>query len=182
MWPSDLSLPVSPERDHILGPRDAPVTLLEYGDYQCPYCGMAHPIVKELLRQKESEVRFVFRHFPLANIHPHAELAAEAAEAAGAQRKFWAMHDTLYEHQERLDPAALLVYAQALGLDLDRFGADLQTHAHARKVAEDFMSGVRSGVNGTPSFFINGHRHTGPWDFPHLLAAVEAAAAQSKAA
>jgi protein-disulfide isomerase len=176
-WEARLTVPISPARDHIRGPVDAPVTLLEYGDYECPYCGLAHPITRAVEQKMAGAMRFVFRHFPLTTVHPYAEHAAEAAEAAGAQRKFWAMHDTLYENQQQLDPTHLLAYAGALGLDLKRFGNDLAQHVHASKIREDFLGGVRSGVNGTPSFFINGVRHDGPWDFAHLLAAVERAAA-----
>jgi protein-disulfide isomerase len=182
VWRPILALPVSPERDHIRGPRDAPVTLLEYGDYECPYCGIAHPIVKAVQAKMGERLRFVFRHFPLVTMHPQAELAAEAAEAAAGQGKFWPMHDTLYENQERLDFSALAAYAAAIGLDITRFGQDLLTHAYAAKVREDFMSGVRSGVQGTPSFFINGARHEGSWEFPSLLAAVLGAEAAKPAA
>ena len=175
-WEARLTLPVSPGRDHIRGPLDAPVTLLEYGDYECPYCGLAHPIVRAVQQEMGNTLRFVFRHFPLTTVHPYAELAAEAAEAAGAQRKFWAMHDLLYENQQLLDPPHLLAHAGALGLDLKRFATDLGQHVHAPKIREDFLSGVRSGVNGTPSFFINDVRHDGPWDFANLLAAVQQAA------
>jgi len=181
-WKPALRLPVSPERDHIRGPLDAPVTLLEYGDYECPYCGAAHAIVTAVCEAMGDQLQFVFRHFPLTTVHPHAELAAEAAEAAGAQRKFWAMHDTLYENQQQLDPPALAAYAEAIGLELTRFISDLKAHVHQPKVAEDFMSGVRGGVNGTPSFFINGVRHDGGWDFPGLLAAVQRAATARPAA
>jgi protein-disulfide isomerase len=174
LW--EPTLPVSPARDHIRGPVDAPVTLLEYGDYECPYCGAAHPIVNEVREPMGDRLRFVFRHFPLTTVHPYAELAAEAAEAAGAQRKYWAMHDMLYENQEHLDPPYLLAYAKALDLDHERFQEDLAEHVHEPKVREDFMSGVRSGVNGTPTFFINGVRHDGSWDFASLLAAVQQAA------
>jgi protein-disulfide isomerase len=182
VWGPSLRLPVSPQRDHIRGPVDAPITLLEYGDYQCPYCGAAHPIVNAVRQEMGDAVRLVFRHFPLMTIHPSAELAAEAAEAAGAQKKFWPMHDTLFENQQRLDPPALLIYAKAVGADVDAFAEDLRTHAHADKVREDLMSGVRSGVNGTPSFFINGVRYSGSWDLPNLLAAVHAAGAKRPAA
>lgn len=171
-----LTLPVSPDRDHIRGPVNAPVTLLEYGDYECPYCGAAHPIVNAVQARMGDELRFVFRHFPLTTVHPHAERAAEAAEAAGAQGKFWKMHDTLYDNQRQLADPFLPASARAIGLDLDRFSRDLAQHTHAAKVREDFMSGVRSGVNGTPSFFINGVRHDGPWDFANLLTAVQEAA------
>jgi protein-disulfide isomerase len=176
-WRNQLVLPVSPGRDHIRGPVDAPVTLLEYGDYECPYCGAAYPIVNAILAQAGDGLRFVFRHFPLTTMHPHAELAAEAAEAAGAQGRFWEMHDTLFENQQALDPQSLPAYAAAIGLDVPRFVGDLGSHVHADKVREDFLSGVRSGVNGTPTFFINGVRHNGGWDFESLWAALQEAAA-----
>jgi protein-disulfide isomerase len=173
---SRLTLPVGP-RDHILGPVDAPVTLLEYGDYECPFCGQAHVVVAELLNQLSNEMRFTFRHFPLTTVHPHAEHAAEAAEAAGAQGAFWEMHDLLYENQDALEDENLLQYAAMLRLDLKVFTQDLLTHAYAARVREDFMSGVRSGVNGTPAFFINGRRHEGSYDFPTLYAAIQQALA-----
>jgi protein-disulfide isomerase len=169
-----LVLPVGP-RDHIRGPKDAPVTLVEYGDYQCPYCGEAHPIVKSLLDLEPNAIRFVFRNFPITTIHPHAELAAEAAEAAGAHGKFWQMHDWIYEHQDSIAQDDLLAAAALLDLDVDRFDADLTGHRYEKKVREDFMSGVRSGVNGTPTFFINGARHDGGYQLEELLAAIEAA-------
>jgi len=172
-----LSPPVDERRDHILGPRNAPVTLVEYGDYECPYCGAAHLIVNQVLRSVGDNVRFVFRHFPLSQIHPHAQKAAEAAEAAGAQGKFWPMHHLLYENQRALDIPSLLAYADALDLDVDRFAQELASDVHAARVREDFMSGVRSGVNGTPTFFINGRRHDGGYDPQTLLAAIAAAAA-----
>jgi protein-disulfide isomerase len=177
VWESVLVLPVLPQRDHIRGPIEAPVTLVEYGDYECPYCGAAHPITEAVQAVMDDEIRFVFRHFPLTTMHPHAAGAAEAAEAAGAQGQFWAMHDLLYANQDHLDAPDLLRYAEALSLDLGRFVGDLTEHAHARKVHEDFLSGVRSGVNGTPTFFINGVRHEGAWDYDSLLAAVQRAAA-----
>jgi len=176
MWRAVLTQPVSPDRDHIRGAVDAPVTLVEYGDYECPYCGAAHPIVNAVQDAMGDTLRFVFRHFPLMTVHPHAEPAAEAAEAAGSQRKFWTMHDMLYENQQELDPPYLLAYAEAVGLDIARFTRELAAHVHAAKVRDDFMSGVRSGVNGTPTFFINGVRHDGAWDFESLLAAVQRAA------
>jgi protein-disulfide isomerase len=180
-WGATLALPVSVSRDHIRGPANAPISLVEYGDYECPFCGAAHVIVTAIMDRMEGDLQYVFRHFPLTTIHPRAEQAAEAAEAAGAQRKFWAMHDMLYEHQQALESQHLLLYAEALGLDLARFGQDLAKHVHAPKVREDFMSGVRSGVNGTPTFFINGVRHDGPWDFETLFAALRRAASQSAA-
>ncbi len=172
---ANLTVPVGP-RDHVQGPPTAPVTLLEYGDYECPYCGLAHPIVKQIQWQLGDQLCFVFRHFPLSTIHPHAEHAAEAAEAAGAQGKFWQMHDMLFEHQQALDDVHLIEYASSLNLDLARFRSDLMAHTYAGRVREDFMSGVRSGVNGTPTFFINGQRHNGPFDLAILLAALERAA------
>lgn len=171
-----LTVPVGP-RDHAQGPATAPITLLEYGDYECPYCGAAYRIVKMIQQQLGDQLRFVFRNFPLATIHPHAEQAAEAAEAAGAQGKFWEMHDTLYEHQQALDDAHLVQYARSLHLDQPRFERDLLTHAFAERVREDFLSGIRSGVNGTPTFFINGLRHDGSYDLETLLAAILRAAA-----
>lgn len=176
-WGNQLALPVSPQRDHIRGRQDAPVTLLEYGDYECPYCGLAYPIVEAVRKQMGDGLRFVFRHFPLVTMHPHAELAAEAAEAAGAQGKYWPMHDALYQNQQNLEPAALAVYAQSIELDMPRFARDLRGHVHAPKIAEDVLSGVRSGVQGTPSFFINGVRYEGSWDLPDLLAALRSAEA-----
>jgi protein-disulfide isomerase len=169
---SRLTTPVS-ERDHSQGPADAPVTLVEYGDYECPYCGMAYPIVKQVQAHFGDRLRFVFRNFPLGELHPHAEHAAEAAEAADAQGKFWPMHDRIFEHQKRLRDEDLRTYAAEEGLDADRFAVDLAGHAFAGRVREDFMSGVRSGVNGTPTFFVDGLRHDGPWDADNLIAAIE---------
>ena len=167
-----LVLPVS-ERDHIRGPVTAPITLLEYGDYECPYCGAAHPAVQEIRRRMENRLRFVFRHFPIASVHSHAEPAAETAEAAGAQGKFWAMHDRLYEHQDSLEDDDLLAHAQAIGLDINRLISELAGGLHGRRVREDFLSGVRSGVNGTPTFFINGVRHDAGFDLESLMEALE---------
>jgi protein-disulfide isomerase len=171
-----LADPVS-ERDHAVGPRDAPVTLVEYGDYECPHCGAAHPVVNTLRRTLGPRLRFVYRHFPLATIHPHAPLAAEAAEAAGAQGEFWPMHDMIFEHQQALEPQDLAAYADALGLDTARFARELASHAHAGRVREHFSGGVRSGVNGTPTFFINGLRHDGSYALESLLGAIEEAVA-----
>jgi protein-disulfide isomerase len=176
LWEPRLALPVSPDRDHIRGAVDAPVTLLEYGDYECPYCGAAHPEVNEILARAGTGLRFVFRNFPLTTVHPHAELAAEAAQAAGAQGTFWEMHDALYENQQRLAARYLQAYARALGLDVARFDDDLALHRYATKIREDFLSGVHSGVNGTPTFYINGVRHDGAWDFASLVAALQMAA------
>jgi protein-disulfide isomerase len=162
--------------DHVEGPAKAPVTLVEYGDYECPYCGQAYPVVKALQERLGKQLRFVFRNFPLSEAHPHAEHAAEAAEAAAAQGKFWEMHDHLYENQDALDDEDLVGYAKALGLDVPRFVREMEEHRYAERVREDFRSGVRSGVNGTPTFFINGARHDGPFDLGSLLAAIEEAA------
>src|SRR6266478_4479637 len=155
-----LTLPVG-QRDHWQGPENAPVTLLEYGDYQCPYCGQAYPIVKELQRRLGDRLSFVFRNFPLTQIHQHAQQAAEAAEAAGAQDKFWEMHDALFEHQRALDDKHLKEYAAKLGLDEARFSREMAEHSYAARLREDLLSGARSGVNGTPTFFINGERYDG---------------------
>jgi protein-disulfide isomerase len=173
-WAAALVLPVSTDRDHIQGPADAPVTLVEYGDYECPYCGAAYPIIKDVQAQIGDRLRFVFRNFPITTSHPHAEQAAEAAEAAAAQGGFWPMHDLLYENQQKLQDDDLRGYAAQLGLDLDRFDSDLTRHVHATRVREDFMSGVRSGVNGTPTFYVNGVRHDGAYDTESLLAALSA--------
>ncbi len=173
--PPTLTPPVGPA-DHVVGPPNAPVTFVEYGDYECPYCGMAHPVVKQIIRQLGDGLRFAFRHFPLTRVHPHAERAAEAAEAAGAQGKFWQMHNLLFENQDALEDEDLLAYASALGLDLRRFALELENGVHTAKVRADFLSGVRSGVNGTPTFFINGRRHEGGFDLETLLGAIAAAA------
>jgi protein-disulfide isomerase len=167
-----LVLPVS-ERDHLRGPAMASITLLEYGDYECPYCGAAHPVVQEIRRRMGSRLRFVFRHFPLTSVHSHAEPAAEMVEAAGAQGKFWAMHDRLYEHQDALEDDDLLAHAQAIGLDIRRLISELAAGLHAPRVRGDFLSGVRSGVNGTPTFFINGVRHDAGFDLESLMEAIE---------
>lgn len=167
-----LSVPVG-DQDHVLGPEDAPVTLVEYGDLECPYCRQVSPVIQELRRRLGNRVRYIFRHFPIRTSHIHAQLAAEAAEAAGAQGKFWEMQEYLFQHQGQLDEDHLLLYAAELELDVDRFKHDLDEHVHADRVREDFNSGVRSGVNGTPSFFINGTRYDGPWDLESLIEAVE---------
>ena len=176
-WEAGLTLPVTADRDHIQGPADAPVTLVEYGDFECPYCGAAYPIIKEVQGRLGERLRFVFRHFPITTSHPHAEQAAEAAEAAATQGRFWPMHDLLYEHQRRLRDQDLRAYAEQLGLNLERFDQELAEHVHAGRVHEDFLSGVRSGVNGTPTFYINGARHDDSYELPTLLTALERAAA-----
>ena len=177
-WHPALTVPVSDGRDHIQGSADAPVTLLEYGDYECPYCGAAYPIVKEVQARMGDRLRFVFRNFPITTSHPHAEQAAEAAEAAAAQDSFWEMHDALYENQNRLRDDDLRAYAEELGLDVERFAGELGEHVHEARVHEDFLSGVRSGVNGTPTFYINGVRHDDSYELETLLAALEQAAAE----
>jgi protein-disulfide isomerase len=170
----DLSDPVDPDRDHLRGPLDAPVTLVEYGDFECPYCGRAEPPVRELLAGS-GDVRYVWRHLPLTDVHPHAQLAAEAAEAADRQGAFWPMHDLLLAHQDALKPKDLVRYAEQLGLDTDRFTDDLRRHTGAWRIAEDTESAAASGVVGTPTFFVNGRRHHGSYDLDSLTEAVRAA-------
>jgi protein-disulfide isomerase len=168
---SRLKQPVGPS-DHVLGPRDAPVTLVEYLDYECPFCARAHHVVAEVLRRVGDIARYVPRHFPLSQVHPHAVVAAQAAEAAGAQNRFWQMHSTLFENQDALEPEDLIRYAASLGVDVPRFADELRTGVHMWKVRSDFMSGARSGVNGTPTFFINDARFDGSWDPDSLTAAI----------
>jgi protein-disulfide isomerase len=148
------------------------VTLVEYGDYECPFCGAAHATLEQVRHVMGNDLRLVYRHFPLTQIHPHAYQAAEAAEAAGAQGRFWEMHDLLFANQDRLGLRDLIGYAGALDLDLERFVTDLRGHAYAGRLREDFLSGVRSGVNGTPTFFVNGVRHDGGSDLEALLEAL----------
>ncbi len=174
----DLS-PTVNEQDHARGPEDAPVTLVEYGDFECPHCGEAYPIVQKVLRDMDGEIRFVFRNFPLSQSHPHAERAAEAAEAAGAQGKFWKMHNLLFQHQNALSERDLHQYAEEIGLDMQRFEREMARKSHADQVQEDFLSGVRSGVNGTPTFFINGRRYDGPIGASSLEEALEQAASKA---
>jgi protein-disulfide isomerase len=177
----DLAEDVDPERDHIRGAEDAPVTLVEYGDYECPYCGQAEVVMRELLTSFGDDLRYVWRHLPLSDVHPSAQLAAEAAEAAAAQGAFWEMHDKLLDHQDELSPRDLSRYAEELGLDLDSFWDELRRHEHAERVAEDVGSADASGVAGTPSFFINGRRHQGAYDATTLTAAVRSARARAAA-
>ncbi|GHJ42170.1 Na+/H+ antiporter NhaA [Streptomyces sp. TS71-3] len=176
----DLAEPVDPERDHVRGPQDAPVTLVEYGDFECPYCGQAEQIVRDLLREFGDEVRYVWRHLPLSDVHPHAWLAAEATEAAAEQGAFWEMHALLLEHQGELDRRDLLRYAEEIGLDPERFRRDLRGKSGAVRIAQDMESADLSGVSGTPSFFVNGRRHHGSYDIENLSAAVQAAAATAQ--
>lgn len=169
-----LSAPVDPARDHIQGPINAPLTLVEYGDYQCPYCGAAYPEVKKVQKQLGQKLRFVFRNFPLTRIHLYAENGAETAEAANAQGKFWEMHDFLYEHQDTLaDPKLALDFAKKLGLDIERLQREMSKHTYLLRIKEDFNSGIRSGVNGTPTFYVNGVRHDGDPTAKELVKALE---------
>ena len=169
---SKLALPIG-GRDHIQGPIDAPFTLLEYGDYECPFCGAAYPEIKAVQEALGDRLCFAFRNFPLVNSHPHAQHAAEAAEAAGVQGRFWEMHDLLFEHQKALKGEDLARYAAALRLDAHRVMAEILAGEHAARVREDFRSGARGGVNGTPTLFINGVRFTGQPDADDLLAALK---------
>jgi Na+/H+ antiporter NhaA len=174
----DLYLDVDPERDHIRGPLEAPVTLVEYGDFECPYCGRAEPVLRELLRDF-GDIRYVWRHLPLSDVHPRAQLAAEASEAAAEQGSFWEMHDLLLDHQDRLTPGDLIGYAEQLGLDVERFADRMRSHGGAAHVAEDVDGADLSGVSGTPTFFINGRRHYGAYDIETLRNAARTARARA---
>ena len=169
-----LTQPVS-AHDHTEGPANAPLTLVEYGDYQCPYCGAAYPVVKRLQKTLGKKLRFVFRNFPLTEAHPYALIAAEAAEAAALQGKFWEMHDLLFEQQALLKPESIHVWAKRIGLNLEQFERDKKQGVVEKRIKEDRKSGIRSGVNGTPTFFLNGTRFDGPPDYHSLLAALESA-------
>jgi protein-disulfide isomerase len=168
-----LAPPVGPS-DHIDGPDDAPITLVEYGDYQCPYCGQAYPIVKALQKELGASMRLVFRNMPLANVHPHAENAAEVAEAVATQVPFWPIHDALYENQTDLSDASLLRYAADTGADIDKVKEALNGGGPRERVERDLESGIRSGVNGTPTFFVNGVRYDDSWDYETLLSYLQA--------
>jgi Na+/H+ antiporter NhaA len=174
----DLDRDVDPERDHVRGPMEAAVTVVEYGDFECPFCGRAEPVVRELLRDF-GDVRYVWRHLPLSDVHPNAQLAAEAAEAAARQGAFWEMHDLLFDHQDALEPSDLMGYAEQLGLDAERFTNDVREHEGAAQIAEDVDSADLSGVSGTPTFFINGQRHYGAYDIDTLSKAVVTAGARA---
>jgi Na+/H+ antiporter NhaA/protein-disulfide isomerase len=174
----DLYAEVDPERDHFRGPVDAPVTVVEYGDFECPYCGRAEPVVRELL-QEFGDIRYVWRHLPLSDVHPNAQLAAEAAEAAASQDAFWEMHDLLFQHQDALGTQDLVGYAEQLELDVERFADDLRMHAGAARIADDVDTADLSGVTGTPTFFVNGRRHYGAYDIAALSGAVRAAGARA---
>jgi len=177
----DLSDDVDPDRDHIRGAPDAPVTLVEYGDYECPYCGQAEVVVRELLGEFGDDLRYVWRHLPLNDVHSSAQIAAEAAEAAAAQGAFWEMHDRLLAHQDELSPRDLGRYAEEIGLDTDRFWDDVRRHAHSERIADDVASADASGVAGTPSFFVNGKRHHGAYDVTTLTQVVRAARTRAEA-
>ncbi len=178
---TDLADPVDPDQDHYRGPEDAPVTLVEYGDFECPFCGRAEPVVRELLADF-GDLRYVWRHLPLTDVHPNAQLAAEASEAAAAQGRFWEMHDLLLAHQDALRPPDLMRYAEELGLDVDRFTDELRRHVYAGRIAEDVDSADLSTVSGTPTFFINDVRHQGAYDIETLSVAVRAARARASIA
>ena len=169
---AELRVPVS-AADHIRGGADGRVVLVEYGDYECPYCRLAHVQVLRLGKHFGDDLTYVFRHFPLTEIHPQAGPAAEAAEFAGAHGQFWAMHDAIYAHQDQLSLLFLMDAARALGLSERSLEAALAMNTYAPKVAQDFQGGIRSGVNGTPTFYINGHRHDGPFDYQHLADAIQ---------
>jgi protein-disulfide isomerase len=173
-----LRIPVGPE-DHAQGDPHAPCTLVEYGDFECPHCAHAHPIVLRVQKHFGARLRFVFRNFPLSQSHPHAEMAAETAEFAATQGKFWEMHDLLFENQPRLSAALFARLAEKLDLDSAALAASLESDEFAARVRADFNGGVRSGVNGTPTFFINGQRHDGPFEYEYLVAAIESALAAS---
>jgi len=180
---SETLIPAVSARDHMQGPDNAPVTLVEYGDYQCPYCGEAHPVVKQLQKALGKKLRFVFRNFPLTRVHPYAWIAAEAAEAAALQGKFWEMHDFIFENQEMLEPEILPGWAKKLGLNIDQFASAVRQPGISKRIKEDEMSGMKSGVNGTPSFFINGVQYEGEQDYDSLRAALleeEASVRESK--
>ncbi|MGB9144558.1 MAG: thioredoxin domain-containing protein [Acidobacteriaceae bacterium] len=167
-------MPITAE-DHVQGPEDADVTLVEYGDYECPHCGRAYPIVQQVQKKFGERLRFAFRNFPLSQMHPHAEAAAEVAEFAGAHGKFWEMHDRLFEHQERLGEGLFLALAKELTLSTSAMRQALEQKTFQTRVRADFTSGIRSGVNGTPTFFINGLRHNGSFDFDALVSAIQQA-------
>ncbi|WP_432982015.1 DsbA family protein [Dactylosporangium sp. CA-233914] len=170
-----LTVPVGPD-DHTIGPAGAPVSLVEYGDFQCPYCAMAYAIRRDLLRLRRETIRYTFRHFPLTNVHPYADLAAEVAEAAGERGAFWPMHDWLFENQRSINPRQLMVGVERLGLPSAEIGDEVGAHLYLDRVRRDLVGGVRSGVGGTPTFFVNGVRHDGGYSLDDLLEAVDEAA------
>ena len=162
-----LKPPVS-DKDHIQGEANAIIELVEYGDYQCPYCGMAYPVIKNIQKKFGKDLKFVFRNFPLSKIHPHAKLAAIAAEASDKQERFWEMHDIIFENQKNLSNSFLIAYANEVGLDIFQFKTDMNDETLIKKIESDFESGLRSGVNGTPSFFVNGEKYNEYWDENNL--------------
>lgn len=166
-----LKIPVS-SLDHIQGNPDAPLTLVEYGDYECPYCGMAYPIVKRLQKHFGDRLRFVFRNFPLIDNHPHAGIAAMSAEFADSKGKFWEMHDVLYENQRSLELSDIMNYAKTLNLSTHELKISIESEVYAQKIQNDFMGGVKSGVNGTPTFFINEKRFNDSYEYENLLSAL----------
>jgi protein-disulfide isomerase len=174
---AQLVVPVGPD-DHVEGPDDAAITIVEYGDFQCPYCGQAYPIVKRLQNDFGDSLRLVFRNMPLTNVHPQAELAAETAEAVGLQGKFWPMHDVLFENQRDLSGPAILRYVEDVGADLSQVANALNDGVVQKRVKDDVESGIRSGVNGTPTFFVNGERYDGSWDYDTFHAYLEEVLAQ----
>jgi protein-disulfide isomerase len=178
---SILKMPVTTE-DHVQGPEHAEVTLVEYGDYECPHCGRAYPIVKQVQKHFGKELRFVFRNFPLTEMHPYAEAAAETAEFAGAHGKFWEMHDLLFENQARLGDELFVELSQTLGLPTEALSKAREEGTFEARVRADFSGGVRSGVNGTPTFFIDGQRHDGSFDFETLVSAINGATKKAKSA
>ncbi|MFB9236042.1 DsbA family protein [Plantactinospora siamensis] len=169
-----LKVPATAD-DHSRGPVDAPVTIVQYADFQCPHSGAAVRNLRDLLRQRADTVRLVYRHFPLVNVHPYAEMAAETAEAAGGRDRFWELHDWLFDHQEQLDPVHLSLGVQQVGVDVDTVSAEVNAHRWLDRVRAGFVGGIRTGVNGTPTFFVNGARHEGGYALADLLAAVDAA-------
>ncbi|MEA2934430.1 MAG: hypothetical protein QOD74_1076 [Variibacter sp.] len=176
-----LKVPVT-ETDHIRGPMNAPSTLVEYGDYECPFCGAAYPVVELVRKHFGNRLRFVFRHFPLIEVHPHAEAAAESAEFGGAHGMFWEMHDSIYQNQQALGLPLLLSLAGALGLSETELREALHAGTYRPKVRADFLGGVRSGVTGTPTFFVDGHRHEGSFDFDSLVTSIERSLSRVKVA
>lgn len=169
---SRITIPAVDEHDHVEGPVGAAITLVQYADFECLYSGDAYPIVKEIRKLLKNELRFVFRHFPLTNTHHSAQFAAEAAEAAGVQGKFWEMHDYLFEHQNELDLKHIKQFAETLHLDMKKFNRDITEHRYSTRVREDFVNGFKGGVTGTPTFFINGMRYDESWDLNSLLEAI----------